>query len=311
MDGIGPAEVEAAAAALDGRVRRTPMVRLERGAFGQDEAALTLKLECLQITGSFKVRGAFNLLLAARPLPAVGVVAASGGNHGSAVAYAARQLGVPATIFVPETTPPAKLARLGQFGATVRVGGQYYADAKDAADAWQAETGALAVPAFDDDRVIAGQGTTAREFAADAPFDTLLVAVGGGGLIAGAAAALGETVRLVGVETEGTRSLAHALAAGRPVEVMISGLAADALGARKIGVRPFALIRRRGVESVVVEDHAVRAAQVALWRTLRTAAEPGGAVALAALLAGAYRPRRGERVGVVVCGANLDPAALA
>jgi threonine dehydratase len=307
---IGSAEVEEAQRRIAGRVRRTPVLRLEPGALPGLDLPLLVKLECLQWTGSFKIRGALNLLLST-PLPAAGVVAASGGNHGAAVAAAARSLGCRARIHVPLTSPPAKVRRIRGYGAEVVVGGATYAEARGAAEAHAAASGALEVPAFDHPRVLAGQGTAALELLAEAEVDTVLVAVGGGGLAAGCAAASPRGARVVGVETAGTACWAAARAVGAPVDVEVSGLAVDALGARRIGAAPFAVLSAAGAGSAVVADDAVRAAQRALWEGCRVAAEPGGATALAALLSRAYRPAAGERVAVIVSGANLDPGVLA
>lgn len=301
-------DVAAAAARISGHARRTPAVALD-GAFGLAHP-LTLKLEALQHSGSFKARGAFNRLLDAA-VPRAGVIAASGGNHGAAVAFVAQRLGLPATIFVPATAPAAKVERLRAYGAAVRQVGAAYADAKAAAERHARETGALDVPAYDDAAIVAGQGTVAREFADQARFDTLLVAVGGGGLIAGCAAALAGRVRVIGVETTGTATLHAALAAGAPVDVAVAGLAADSLGARRIGAVPWSVLKDTVDRVVLVEDDAVRAAQGALWSECRVIAEPGGAAALAALVAGAYRARPEERVGALVCGANVDLATVA
>jgi threonine dehydratase len=240
------------------------------------------------------------------------VIAASGGNHGAAVAFAARASGVPAEIFVPTIASPAKVARLRDYGATVVQTGDAYAEARAAAAARQAETGALWIDAYDAPATVAGQGTVAAEFERQAPgLDTLLVAVGGGGLIGGIAAWTLGGVRIVGVETEGCPTLHAALAAGRPTDVAVSGLAADSLGAKRIGDIAFAAVSAVGATSVLVPDAAVRAAQRTLWDVARVVAEPGGATALAALIAGAYRPAAGERVGVLVCGGNCDPGSVA
>jgi threonine dehydratase len=307
------AAIEIAATRIAGRVRTTPVIALEDSAFGLPPAcALTLKLECLQHVGSFKPRGAFNHVLAQSTLPRAGLLAASGGNHGLAVAYVARALGVRAEIFVPAIAAPIKVARLRDYGAEVRIGGRDYAEALVACEARQAETGALSVHAYDEPGVVAGQGTLARELEAQAPgLDTVLVAVGGGGLIGGIAAWYGDGLHVVGVEPTGCAALHAALAAGMPVDVPVSGIAADSLGARRVGDIAFAVAGCHVERCVLVEDDAIRAAQRVLWKNLRVFAEPGGATALAALLSGAYRPERGERVGVVVCGGNGDPAALA
>jgi len=305
---IGRQEVEAAWSLIRPHVRRTPVVELPAGTFGV-AAPLALKLESLQPGGSFKARGAFHKLLASE-VPAAGIVAASGGNHGVAAAYAARALGHKAEIFVPTTSSPTKVARLRSYGAIVHQVGTVYAEARAASEAHAATTGALIVPAYEDEVVFAGAGSAALEFAEQARFDTLLVAVGGGGLIAGCAAAVGETVKIVAVETEGTPTLYEARRAGRPVEVKISGIAADALGASRIGVPNFEVAQKWVREAVLVGDDAVRAAQRALWDELRIVAEPSGATGLAALMAGAYKPAAGERVATLVCGANTDPASV-
>ncbi|UQA55515.1 threonine/serine dehydratase [Polyangium aurulentum] len=289
-------------------VRRTPVIELSAGDLGLDHPVV-VKLEASQHAGSFKARGAFHKLLSSR-LPEAGVIAASGGNHGVAVAHAARTLGVRAEIFVPTICGKAKVERLASCGAVVRQEGAVYGEALVACGRRAAETGALAVHAYEDPVVIAGAGTASLEFAEQAAFDTLLVAVGGGGLIAGACAAVGAEKKIVAVETHGTPTLHSALEAGKPVDVPISGLAADALGASRVGAPNFELIRSIVAASLLVSDDDVRAAQRALWRELRVVAEPAGATALAALLSGAYRPERGERVGVMVCGANTDPASV-
>ncbi|MBI2841315.1 MAG: serine/threonine dehydratase [Acidobacteria bacterium] len=307
---IGPREVEAARERIGGHVRRTPVLELPADTFAAVPTPLALKLETLQHTGSFKVRGAFHRLLSAE-IPRAGVVAASGGNHGAAVAFAARALGLPVRVFMPATAPPAKVARVRGYGAEVTLIGAGYDDAREAAAQYAATSGALDVPAFDDLAVIAGQGTVALEVADQARFDTLLVAVGGGGLAAGCAAALaGRGVRLVGVETTRTASLHAALAAGGPVEVDVSGVAADALGARRVGRLPFIVLDAAIDRVVLVEDEDVVATQRVLWEELRVVAEPGGAAALAALLRGAYRPAAGERIGIVICGANVHPGSV-
>jgi threonine dehydratase len=303
---LGPDRVAAMAAIIESHVRRTPVVSVR--AFGA-AAPLVLKLESLQLAGSFKARGATAKLLTTT-IPGAGVATASGGNHGIAVATVAAGLGLRAEIFIHTKTAPAKRARLEATGAVVNVGGESYAEAEAACRRHVAATGALWVPAYDDETVVAGAGTLARELEAQAELDTLLVAVGGGGLIGGCAAWYEGRVKIVGVETFGTPTLHHALAAGHPVDVEISGLGADALGARRAGEVPFAVARRHVDRVVLVEDQALRDAQRALWSELRVAAEPAGAASLAALLAGAYVPAAGERVGVLICGANVDPATL-
>ncbi|HEY6981613.1 threonine/serine dehydratase [Reyranella sp.] len=304
---IARQHVEAAWARLRPHVRRTPAIEVAAGTFGL-AGSVVLKLESLQVSGSFKGRGAFHKLLVSK-MPRAGVIAASGGNHGAAVAYAARALGHRAEIFVPTISAAAKVARLKSYGAVVTQIGVVYAEARAASERRAAETGALTVHAYEDPEVFVGAGSVALEFAEQAGFDTLLVAVGGGGLIAGCAAALGDRVRIVAVETEGTPTLHEALRAGRPVDVAISGIAADALGASRIGAPNFEIAQKLVADSVLVDDAAVRSAQRKLWDDLRVIAEPAGATGLAALLSGAYRPAAGEAVATLVCGANTDPAS--
>jgi threonine dehydratase len=306
---IGRKEIEAAWTLIRPHVRRTPVIELPAGTFGL-AMPLALKLEQLQVSGSFKGRGAFHKLLVST-VPAAGIVAASGGNHGAAAAYAARALGHKAEIFVPTIASPAKVARLKSYGAVVHQIGAVYAEARAASEKRAAETGALIVPAYEDAVVFAGAGSVALEFTEHAKFDTLLVAVGGGGLIAGCAAAIGAAIRIVAVETDGTPTLHEALKAGRPVDVNISGIAADALGASRIGVPNFEVAQKLVAQSVLVSDDSVRAAQRTLWEELRLVAEPAGATGLAALMAGAYRPAPGERVATLICGANTDQGSVA
>ena len=301
-------DVEAAWGLIRPHVRRTPVIELGKGSLGI-AAPLALKLESLQVSGTFKGRGAFHKLLASK-VPAAGIIAASGGNHGVAAAYAARALGHRAEIFVPTISSPAKVARLKSYGAIVHQVGAVYAEARAASEKRAAETGALMVQAYEDPVVFAGAGSVALEFAEQARFDTLLVAVGGGGLIAGCAAAIGEGTQIVAVETEGTPTLHEALKAGRPVDVAISGIAADALGASRIGVPNFEVAQKLVRQSVLVDDDAVRKAQRALWEDLHVIAEPSGATGLAALMAGAYRPGPTERVATLICGANTDPGSV-
>lgn len=302
--------IEAAAERIAPHVRVTPVMTLPARE-SLLPGGVTLKLECLQHAGSFKPRGAFNRILSSA-VPPSGVIAASGGNHGMAVAFASRALGLRAEIFVPEIASPVKIERLRALGAVVHVVGKEYAEALEAQTARQRETGALEVHAYDQDEVLAGQGTTGREFEHQVPdLDTVLVAVGGGGFIGGIAGWYEGRTRVVGVEPATSRALHAALEAGRPVPVEVKGIAADSLGARQAGARMFP-IAQRGVERVVlVDDAAIRSAQRLLWQEARIVAEPGGACALSALLSGAYRPAAGERVGVLVCGANCDPASVA
>ena len=302
------AAITAAAAALAGRVRRTPVLTLPAGDLFAS-APLILKLELVQHTGSFKPRGAFNRILAAQaaedPALAGGVIAASGGNHGAAVAYAAQALGLAAEIFVPEPTPAAKQARIAAYGARLVATGADYAAALAASRERQRATGALAVHAYDDAAVIAGQGTVGAEFAAQAPdLSHVLVAAGGGGLLAGIAAWYAGAVAVIGVEPESCPTLHAARAAGRPVPVATGGIAADSLGAREAGAVVLPIVAAHVARLLLVPDAAIAAARALLWDRLRLLVEPGGATALAALLSGAFVPPPGARVGVVLCGAN-------
>jgi threonine dehydratase len=308
---IGQDDIRAAHARIAAHVRRTPVIRVDAGDLGVTLGnPVALKLEFLQHTGSFKPRGAFNNLLS-RPVPAAGVAAASGGNHGAAVAYAAQRLGHKATIFVPDVSAPVKIARIKGYGADTRVGGARYADALEACETFIAQSGALSVHAYDADETIAGQGTVGLEWQQDAPeLDTVLVAVGGGGLIAGIAAWYGRRVKVVGVEPEGSRALHASLAAGRPVDVTVESVAADSLGARNTGQRVYDIAQANVDHVALVADDAIVAAQRLLWDRLRVAAEPGGAAALAALISGRYAPHANEKVGVLLCGANVDAAKL-
>jgi threonine dehydratase len=305
---VGPADVAAAAHRIAGHVRRTPVLRLEPGAMGV-EVALAAKLDLLQPTGSFKVRGAMSFLTSG-PVPAAGVVAASGGNFGLAVAWAAQRLGIAAEIYVPATSPADKLAAFDGLGAVLHVIDGFYADALTAADRRVDATGALRAHAYDHPAVVAGQGTAAWELLADTgAIDTLLVACGGGGLLAGTIAAVPADVRVVAVETEATPTLHAALAAGTPVDVEVGGIAASSLGARRIGELAWR-VRERVARSVLVRDADVREAQRRLWHDVHLVAEPGGAVALAALTSRAYVPDPEERVAVIICGANTDPGSV-
>jgi threonine dehydratase len=280
------------------------VVDLDGADIGLPGLQLTLKLELQQHAGSFKARGAFANLLS-RKVPTAGVVAASGGNHGAAVAYAARTLGVPATIFVPTISSPTKIEQIRSYGATLIVGGERYADALQASEEFAAQSGAMTVHAFDQDETLLGQGPTGLEFEQQVPdLDTVLVAVGGGGLLGGIAGWFGGRVQLVGVEPEAAPTLTHALKAGRPVDAPAGGIAGDSLAPRSVGELSFPIIREFVKEVVLVSDDAIFAAQETLWRVMRIVAEPGGAAAFAALLTGQYRPSAGERVGVVVCGGN-------
>jgi threonine dehydratase len=304
-----PCDRDAIAAAerlIRPHIRWTPILQVAPGDFGVEAGSLLLKLEMLQHTGSFKARGALaNLLM--RPIPAAGVVAASGGNHGVAVAYAANRLGVPAAIFVPSVASPSKVALIRSLGATLVIAGDRYDDALAASQAFIAERGGLPVHAFDQRETLLGQGTIGLELEADAPgLDTLLVAVGGGGLIGGITAWFDGRIRIIGVEPERAPTLFQAMAAGHPVDAEAGGIAADSLAPRRVGDLMFPIVRDRVERVVLVADEAIRAAQESLWATCRVVAEPGGATALAALTSGRYRPVPGERVAVLVCGANTD-----
>ncbi len=291
-------------------MRRTPVLDIEAADFGLAPGRVSLKLELMQHTGSFKARGAFTNLLT-RAVPAAGVVAASGGNHGAAVAFAARQLGKPATIFVPTVSSPAKIERIQGYGAHCVITGERYDEALAASRVWAAESGALPIHAYDQIETLMGQATLGLELEEQAPdLDTLLVAVGGGGLIGGIAAWYGGRVRIVGVEPEQCPTLARALEAGRPVDAPSGGVAADSLAPRQVGEMMFPLAQAYISRVALVPDEAILAAQKALWETVRVLPEPGGGAAFAALLSGVYRPEPGERVGVVVCGGNTTAVKL-
>ncbi len=304
---ISRTEIQDAGRRIAMHVRRTPVLALEEKAFGID-AKIFFKLECLQHTGSFKPRGAFNCILTAA-VPEAGVIAASGGNHGAAVAYAAQKLGHRAEIFVPVITPPNKVERLRQYGATINVTGNNYSEALAASRKRAAETGAVPIHAYDDARVLAGQGTLGMEIEEQVRgLDSVLIAVGGGGLIGGAAAWYQDRVRVIGIEPARAPTLHNALAAGKVVEVETGGVAADSLGARSVGDLMFPIAQKFVPQALLVADDQIIEAQRLLWQKLRLIAEPGGATALAALLSGVYKPHPGERVGVVLCGSNAELA---
>ena len=291
-------------------IRRTPVVDVDAADFGLDPRPLVLKLEFMQHTGSFKTRGAFSNLLT-RAVPPAGVVAASGGNHGVAVAYAAMKTGKAARIFVPTVSSPAKMERIRSYGAELVVSGERYNDALIASVAWAEQSGAMPVHAYDQMETLWGAGSAGLEVEEQAPgIDTLLVACGGGGLIGGIAGWYQGRVRIVAVEPEKAPTLYRALEAGRPVDAEAGGIAADSLAPKRVGELMFPLARRWVERVALVSDEAIMAAQRALWSTLRVVAEPGGAAAFAALLSGAYRPAPGERVGVLVCGANTTAVEL-
>jgi threonine dehydratase len=303
-DAITPQAIARCEQVIRPYIRRTPVITVDGSEFGAPAGPLTLKLELLQHSGVFKARGAFSNLLT-REIPAAGVVAASGGNHGAAVAYAAMRLGKPAKIFVPSISSPAKIARIREYGGDLVVGGDDYAEALAASELFAEQTGAMQVRAFDQNETIIGQGTLALEFEAQAPdIDTVLVSVGGGGLIAGIAAWYAGRIKVIGVEPLASPTLTRALEAGHPVDAEVGGLAADSLAPRRVGERVFPIAQKYVHRTVLVTDDAIAEAQKALWRALRIVAEPGGACAFSAISSGAYRPAAGERVAVVICGGN-------
>lgn len=301
---IAPEQIRSTHALIAPHVRRTPVIELEAADFGVQAAALIFKLESLQHAGSFKARGAFANLMT-RKVPAVGVAAASGGNHGAAVAFAAMKLKVPARIFVPSVASPTKIKHITDYGAQLVVAGERYADALSASESWVAQSGALAVHAFDQLETILGQASLALELEQQTrELDTLLVAVGGGGLIAGIAAWYQGRIKVVGIEPERAPTLTRAFEAGRPVDAQAGGIAADSLAPRRVGELVFPIVQQFVSGTVLVSDDAIRDAQRLLWQRLRIVAEPGGAAALAALSSGRYEPRADERVAVLICGGN-------
>ncbi len=305
---VSPATIAQCEKLIRPYIRRTPVVEVDGGEFGLPAHILTLKLELLQYSGSFKARGAFANLLTRDVLKA-GVVAASGGNHGAAVAYAAMKLGKPAKIFIPSISSPAKIARIRDYGASLAIEGDRYADALAASETWARQTGAMPVHAFDQNETIMGQGTLGLELTAQAPdIDTVLVSVGGGGLVAGIAAWYAGRIKVIGVEPIAAPTLTKALEAGHPVDAEAGGLAADSLAPRRVGERVFPIAQKFAPQTVLVSDDAIADAQNALWRALRIVAEPGGAAAFSAILSGAYRPAAGERVAIIISGGN--PAAV-
>jgi threonine dehydratase len=287
-------------------IRRTPVVEVDAADFGLATARLSFKLELLQHAGSFKTRGAFANLLS-RQIPLAGVVAASGGNHGAAVAYASMKLGIPARIFVPSISSPAKVRRIRNYRAELVVTGDRYADALATSEVSAKQSGALSIHAFDQRETLLGQGTTGLEMEEECPdLDTLLVAVGGGGLIAGIAAWFGGKVKVVGVEPEAAPTLTMALKAGGPVDAPAGGIAADSLAPRRVGTLVYPIAKQHVDHVVLVPDDAIKRAQLALWEALRVVAEPGGAAAFAALISGRYQPRPGEHVGILLSGGNTN-----
>ena len=303
---MNPAAVAEATRRIAGRVRRTPVLEAR-----VDGRPVLLKLELLQFTGSFKPRGAFNRVLGEAEIPAAGVIAASGGNHGAALAYVAHELGVACEIFVAEVTPEIKRRNIARYGATITVGGPQYSDALAASLKRAASTGALEIHAYDHPATVAGQGTMAQELHEQVPdVGTVLMAAGGGGFIAGAAAWWEGRVDLVSVEPTGAPTVHAAVAAGKPVQVDVSSLAADSLGSKIVGEAPFDAIRRGVTHSVLVDDEDIRTAQRYLWDEFRLVAEPGGAAALAAFRTGAFTPTHDGATVVVVCGSNCDPQTV-
>ncbi len=296
---VTPDDVERAAALITPHVRKTPVI---------EHHGVILKLELLQHAGSFKTRGAFNRVLSAGELPPSGVITASGGNHGAALANVARGLRITAEVFVPSTSPAMKRANIERFGAVVTVVDGYYDDAQREANLRQACTGALMVHPFDHPATVAGQGTMSRELERQIiGFDTLIIAAGGGGFLAGQAAWLTDRVKIVCVEPETSQCVRAALAAGSPTSVSVGGLGSDSLGAGQVGAVPWSIIRHYVDEAVTIDADAMRDAQRALWNDLRLVAEPGGAAAYAAIRSGAYKPSADERVVIAVCGSNCDP----
>lgn len=308
---VGREQIAAVEPVIRPYIRRTPVVEVDGRDFGLPGLTLFFKLELLQQAGSFKARGAFaNLLL--RKVPAAGVVAASGGNHGAAVAHAARELKVPARIYVPRISNEAKVQRIRSCGAELVLVGELYADALAASEEWARSSGALQVHAFDQDETLMGAGTLGLELEGQATaLDTVLVPVGGGGLIGGVAAWFGDRSSIVGVEPELAPTLSRALEAGRPVDAPAGGIAADSLAPRRVGERVFPIAKRHVKRVVLVTDESIAQAQRALWSTLRVAAEPGGAAAFAALLSQRFQPPRGSRIAVVVSGGNTSAVSFA
>ena len=291
-------------------IRRTPIVEVDGADFGLDAIRIIFKLELFQHAGSFKARGAFTNMLT-RKVPLAGVVAASGGNHGAAVAFAAMRLGKPATIFVPSVASPAKLDRIRSYGAELVIAGDRYAESLEASEAWTMQSGAMPIHAYEGDETLLGQGTLGLELEEQDPkLDSLLVAVGGGGLIGGVAAWYQDKLKLISVEPMEAPTLNLALNAGRPVDSPAGGIAADSLAPRQVGQQMFPIAQQFVNSSILVSDEEIIAAQKRLWETLRVAAEPGGAAAFAGLLSGRYKPEPGDRVGVIVCGGNTDKVSF-
>ncbi len=301
------AAISEAATRIAPFIRKTPVMDVILPGI---DAPVCLKLELFQHTGSFKARGAFANLVG-EPVPAAGVAAASGGNHGAAVAYAAKVLDLPARIFVPSISSPAKVARIASYGATIVQSGANYQEALSLCQDYVKQSGALNIHAYNAQGTLNGQGTLALELEGQMPdLDTVLVAVGGGGLIGGIASWYQSRTKIIGVEPQTCNALHAALGAGTPVTIKPSGLATDSLGASAAGALMFPIAQKYVDHVALVSDEDIRAAQRHLWTTTQIITEPGGATAFAALLSGRYRPARGERVGVIVCGANTPLATF-
>jgi threonine dehydratase len=307
---ISRERIQATERVIRPHIRRTPILEVDGADFGLDSIQLVFKLELFQHAGSFKARGAFTNLLT-REVPAAGVVAASGGNHGVAVAFAAMKLRWPATIFVPSVASTTKLNRIRGYGAELVIAGDRYAEALEASEAWTTQSGALPIHAYEGSETLLGQGTLGMELEEQYPkLDSLFVAVGGGGLIGGVAAWYQNRVKVIAVEPVEAPTLNLALAAGRPVDSPAGGIAADSLAPRQVGQQMFPIAQQFVNSSLLVSDEEIVAAQKRLWESMRIAAEPGGAAAFAGLLSGKYKPASGERVGVIVCGGNTEKVAL-
>lgn len=310
MTELSPTQIKQAETVIRPYIRRTPILEVDGADFGLDSNRIVFKLELFQHSGSFKARGAFTNLLT-RKVPAAGVVAASGGNHGAAVAFAAMKLRQPATIFVPSVAATTKLDRIRGYGAELVIAGDRYAESLEASEAWTAKSGALPIHAYEGTETLLGQATLGLELEEQDPnLDSLLVAVGGGGLIGGIAAWYQDRVKIVAVEPFAAPTLERALSAGRPVDAPAGGIAADSLAPRQVGQQMFPIAERYVREAVLVTDEEIVAAQQKLWEAARVVAEPGGAAAFAGLLSGRYKTKPGERVGVVVCGGNTDKVML-
>ena len=303
---ISRERIEATERLIRSHIRRTPILEVDGADFGLESIKITFKLELLQHAGSFKARGAFTNILT-RQIPAAGVVAASGGNHGAAVAFAAMRLGKPATIFVPSVASKTKLDRIRQYGAELVIAGDRYAESLEASEAWTTQSGALPIHAYEGTETLLGQGTLGMELEQQAPkLDSLLIAVGGGGLIGGVAAWYQNMIKIISVEPEEAPTLHRALSAGRPVDSPAGGIAADSLAPRQVGQQMFPIAQKFVHSALLVSDEEIIEAQKRLWETTRIIAEPGGAAAFAGLFSGRYKPERGERVGIIVCGGNTE-----